>query len=145
FHVVGMCIGGPYIMGLLRAVPQRFVSAVLLQPIGVDSNRQAFYDMFDAWAAELAAEHPEADDDVYEAFRSNMYDGDFMFNTTRDQVAAVQTPLLLFMGSDLYHPESTSREIAELAPNVEFVEQWKDDASLAATNETILSFLAART
>ena len=31
-HVVGMCIGGPYIAGLLTAAPERFASAVLLQP-----------------------------------------------------------------------------------------------------------------
>src|SRR5687768_11733487 len=30
-HVIGMCIGGPYIMGLLHRAPERFSSAVLLQ------------------------------------------------------------------------------------------------------------------
>ena len=38
-HVVGMCIGGPYIAGLLTRAPERFASAVLLQPVGIDGNR----------------------------------------------------------------------------------------------------------
>jgi pimeloyl-ACP methyl ester carboxylesterase len=42
-HVAGMCIGGPYIMGLIQAGPQRIASAVVFQTIGLDNNRQAFY------------------------------------------------------------------------------------------------------
>ena len=74
-----------------------------------------------------------------------MYDGDFLFNTTRDEVASTTTPLLVAMGNDLYHPESTSREIAALAPNVTFVEQWKDDEHLPAADAAFRSFLAANT
>ncbi len=143
FHVVGMCIGGPYIMGLIKAAPERVVSTVMLQPIGLDDNQQAFYDMFDSWAGDLAAAHPEADEAAWQSFRSNMYDGDFMFNTSRADIAACETPILLLMGNDLYHPESTSREVAALAPNVTFVEAWKDDDSLPATNAAILEFLAS--
>ncbi|RPJ21263.1 MAG: alpha/beta hydrolase, partial [Planctomycetaceae bacterium] len=39
FHVAGMCIGGPYIMGLIQAAPQRVASAVVFQTIGLDNNR----------------------------------------------------------------------------------------------------------
>ena len=45
------------------------------------------------------------------------------------------------MGNDLYHPQATSRQIADLAPNVTFVENWKDDASLPATDASIKQFL----
>src|SRR5260370_548240 len=38
FHVAGMCIGGPYIMGLIQAAPQRVASAVVFQTIGLDDN-----------------------------------------------------------------------------------------------------------
>jgi len=142
FHVVGMCIGGPYIMGLLKAVPQRAASAVMLQPIGLDNNRDAFYQMFDDWAGLVGPDHPEATPEVFASMRSNMYDGEFLFNTTPDEVAACQTPILLCMGDDLYHPQSTSRQIASLAPNVTFVERWKDDEVLGQTSETIATFLA---
>ena len=42
FHVAGMCIGGPYIMGLIEAVPARVASAVIFQSIGLADNRDAF-------------------------------------------------------------------------------------------------------
>ena len=50
FAVAGMCIGGPYITGLCMAAPERVAAAVILQPIGLDNNHQAFYDMFDGMA-----------------------------------------------------------------------------------------------
>lgn len=131
FHVLGMCIGGPYIMGLIAAAPERVVSALMFQPIGLDENRQAFYDMFDAWQRDIAADHPEATAEDWAAFREAMYGGEFMFNTSRGDVRACETPVLLFMGNDLYHPESTSREFAQLAPNVRFIETWKTQPEAA--------------
>ncbi len=141
FAVVGMCIGGPYVMGIIRSAAERVQAAIMLQPIGLDDNRQAFYDMFDAWAADIRGDHPEADDAAWMSFRSTMYDGDFLFNTTPDEVSACTTPLLVAMGNDLYHPQSTSRQIAELAPNATLVEQWKDDASLPAADQAFRDFL----
>ena len=111
-HVVGMCIGGPYALALALAAPERIASAVLLQPIGIDENRQAFVEMFDGWAAEVGAGHPEADSETFASFRRNMYGGDFVFVASRDELAAMDTPLLVAMGNDLYHPQSVSREIA---------------------------------
>ena len=46
------------------------------------------------------------------------------------------------MGDDLYHPQSTSRELAALAPRAKLVEQWKDDELLTDTDATIKRFLA---
>lgn len=144
-HVVGMCIGGPYIVGLLTAAPERFVSAVLLQPVGIDGNREVFDDIFDGWRGEIAADHPEATDADWAAFKSNMWDGDFVLTATREQVAAIDVPMLVAMGNDQYHPSSTSREIAALAPDVTFLERWKDDESLPATDAAIRTFLADHT
>ncbi|HAY70127.1 alpha/beta hydrolase [bacterium] len=142
FAVAGMCIGGPYITGLCMAAPERVAASVILQPIGLDNNHQAFYDMFDGWRAEVAPAHPEADDAAFDAFRSNMYDGEFMFNTTREQAAAIETPTMVLMGNDLYHPESTSRELAELLPTCTFIEDWKDGEALDAASAAIATFLA---
>src|SRR5215211_7518550 len=133
-HVVGMCIGGPYIAGLLTHAPGRFASAVLLPPVGIDGNRQAFYDMFDRWADECAAAHPEADAGDWSSFRSKMWDGEFVLTATHDEVASIDVPLVVAMGNDLHHPQSTSREIAALAPDVMFLEHWKDEDSLPATD-----------
>src|SRR5680860_365182 len=101
-HVVGMCIGGPYIMNLLTAAPDRFSAAVLLQPVGISDNREAFYEMFDQWADGIANQHPEVTDADWQSFRSNMWDGEFVLTATPDEVAACDTPMLVAMGNDLY-------------------------------------------
>ena len=146
FHVAGMCIGGPYCMGLIQSAPQRVASAVLFQPIGLDDNRDAFYQMFDTWADELrATSHTDVADDAWSRFRSNMYDGDFLFNVDRDFVRACPTPLLVLAGNDLYHPASTSREVAELSPNAEIIESWKESPDREAAMQKTAAFLARNT
>ena len=144
-HVVGMCIGGPFIFGLLKAAPERFASAVILQPVGIDDNRHAFEEIFEGWRAEIADAHPETDEDTWASFRSNMWDGDFVLTATRDDVAAIDTPILLLKGDDLYHPAPISDEIASLAPNLTYIERWKDDEVLGDTDDTIRRFLAGHT
>ena len=57
FAVVGMCIGGPYIMNLLKLAPQRVVASAVMQTIG-DNNRQEFLAMFDGWAEQLHQSDP---------------------------------------------------------------------------------------
>jgi pimeloyl-ACP methyl ester carboxylesterase len=145
FHVAGMCIGGPYIMGLIEAVPQRVASAVLFQSIGLDNNRQAFFEMFDSWADELKPVRPEVSAEAWEAFKTSMYSGDFLFNVSREFVAKCETPLLVLLGTDLYHPESTSREIATLAPNATLIEHWKEPEYQPAAQQTMEHFLAEHT
>ena len=141
FRVLGMCIGGPYSMGLIHAAPERVRGAVIFQPIGLDGNRKLFFDLFDTWASELAPGHPEADAAAWAAYRQAMFGGDFMFNTSRSDAAACTTPILLFMGDDPYHPQSISRALAELAENVTFVEDWKTD--FETTERVVKSFLGA--
>lgn len=146
FHVAGMCIGGPYIMGLIEAAPERVASAVVFQTIGLDDNRGAFHDMFDDWAKELKASRPEVSDADWSSFRANMYDGDeFLFNVGEDFVSTVQTPLLVLLGTDLYHPESSSRELARLAPNATLVEDWIPSAHHDAAKAAVASFLEEHT
>jgi pimeloyl-ACP methyl ester carboxylesterase len=144
-HVIGMCIGGPYIMGLLRRAPERFASAVLLQPVGIADNRAAFHEMFDQWVEANRERYPDVPDADWHAFRANMWDGEFVLTATPDEVATITTPMLVAMGNDLYHPRATSRLIAERAPNVTFVEEWKEGDALAAFGPIVTEFLAAHT
>lgn len=147
-HVVGMCIGGPYIAALLRAAPDRFASAIMLQPVGIEpdgSNRPAFYEMFDRWVEMQADAHGDVDAATWESFRSNMWDHEFVLTASEEDVAAFATPLLVAMGNDLYHPQATSRRIAELAPDVLFVEAWKDGEALAAFDGIARRFLERHT
>ena len=145
FHTAGMCIGGPYCMGLIQAAPQRVTSAVLFQTIGLDNNRQAFFDMFDGWADALKQERPEVNPDAWESFKNSMYSGDFLFNVSREFVSNCQTPLLVLMGDDIYHPSVTSREIAQLAPNATFIEYWKEPENQAVAKKAVEDFLAQHT
>lgn len=143
FAVLGGCIGGPYCMGVIEAAPDRVAAAVLQQPIGRSADNQAaFYAMFDEWAGSLRGSRPSVDDAAWQQFRSNMYDGDFLFNVSRDFVSRCPTPLLVLMGDDLYHPQETSREIAKLAPNAELVEHWKDAQSVGPAVDRVREFLS---
>lgn len=141
-HVLGGCIGGPYCLGLIQAAPERVAAAVLQQPIGrSEENQRAFYEMFDAWASELKPRFPEVGTQAWEQFRSQMYDGDFVFNVSRDFVRGCATPMLVLLGNDLYHPSQTSREIVALAPDAELVERWKEPEVVRETVRKVREFL----
>ena len=143
-HLLGGCIGGPYCLGVIQSAPERVCSAVLQQPIGEEDNRDLFYSMFDAWADAIKGDHPEASQLDWESFRANMFNQRFLYNTSRQFVKECQTPLLILMGSDPYHPESVSREIADLSPNAKLIEKWKNP-STDNTIEQVQSFLHAHT
>jgi pimeloyl-ACP methyl ester carboxylesterase len=145
FHVAGMCIGGPYIMGLMQAAPQRVVSAVVFQTIGLDNNRQAFFEMFDSWAAELKPKRPEVSEEAWESFKTTMYSGDFLFNVSREFVSSCKTPMLVLLGNDLHHPQASSRELAALAPNATLIEKWKESEHQPAAKKAVENFLAEHT
>lgn len=142
FHAAGMCIGGSFIMGLAEAVPERLASAVMLQTIGYDDNRETFFELFDSWSAGVKPAHPSVGEDEWAKFRSTMFGGDFLFNVSEDVVARCQIPLLVLMGEDVYHPEATSRRVAELAPHATLIERWKEGADAMAASAAIDAFLA---
>ena len=140
-HLIGMCIGGPFIANLLKHTPKRFKSAVMLQPVGIDQNRQAFYDMFDDWAKEKINEQSGPTTETMTKFKHNMWDGDFLLTATEQEISRIRTPLLILMGDDLYHPQSTSRKIADLAPNATLLEKWKSSEFLKRANTAVIDFL----
>ena len=142
FHVAGMCIGGPYCLGLIQAAPDRVASATLFQTIGRDGNQDAFYAMFDDWAGPLKEKMGE--ESAWQGFRENMYGGDkVLFNVDADFVKTVATPLLVLKGDDLYHPASSSDLVAECAPNVTYIEDWKEGPARDAAMTAFADFLAA--
>ena len=144
-HLMGGCIGGPYCFGVIESAPERVAAAVLQQSIGNDgNNRELFFSMFDEWAADVQRSQPGVDAAAWTSFRANMFDQPFLYNVDRRFVAACETPLLVLMGSDAYHPEAISREIAELAPHARLVEQWKD-AKADGTVQTVVGFLQEHT
>lgn len=145
-HVIGGCIGGTFALRLMQAAPERVAAAVLQQPIGYDgANREVFYELFDTWAQAHSPAHPHMRDGDWRAFRERMYGSDFVFGVDRAFVRGCQTPLLVLMGRDVYHPESTSREIAALAPHAELVERWRDAESVRPAVARVREFLVRHT
>jgi pimeloyl-ACP methyl ester carboxylesterase len=143
FAVVGMCIGGSFIMRLLAEAPERVTAVVALQPIGLDNNRNTFLGLFDAWRREVASEHPEASDAEWDAFRSALFGSDRLIWSVDDEfLPTVTQPLLVLQGNDEFHPSSVSRKLATQVPSASLVEKWKDPADTPAADAAIKEFLA---
>jgi pimeloyl-ACP methyl ester carboxylesterase len=145
FHVAGMCIGGPYILNLIKHAPERITSALVLQTIGRDENRDIFFAMYDMWADDLlAAKSDNFNPEAMASLRFNMFDNDLPLFCVEDAfVSECQTPMLVFAGNDVYHPNSSSKHLAALAPNAELIDDWKEGAAIAAGLNRAMQFLQA--
>jgi pimeloyl-ACP methyl ester carboxylesterase len=144
-HLYGQCIGGSFIMSLIKAQPERVASAVLAQPIGrVGPMKPGRAARFDAWANSLQ-DHPEATGEVLDAFYRNLYEPGFLYSVDREFVARCRTPCLVLAGNDEAHPYPISEETAKLLPNAEFIPAWKSGAALEAAKTRVKTFLAEHT
>lgn len=144
-HLYGQCIGGSFILNLLRKQPERVAVAVLAQPIGrVGPMPQGRTARFEAWAASLK-DHPEATPEVLDAFYRNLYGPGFVYCVDRDFVRTVRTPCLVLAGNDEAHPYAISEELHRLLPNSEFIAEWKTGAALEAARKRVKEFLLQHT
>ena len=144
-HLYGQCIGGSFIMSVLKAQPERVASAVLAQPIGrVGAMKPGWAPRFEAWAKDLE-NHAEATQQVLDAFYHNLYDPGFLYSVDREFVKQVKTPCLVLAGNDEAHPYPISEETAKLLPNAEIVTEWKSGAALEAAKVRVKQFLAKHT
>jgi pimeloyl-ACP methyl ester carboxylesterase len=144
-HLYGQCIGGSFIMSLLKEQPQRIASAVLAQPIGrVGAMAPGRSARFNAWA-ETLTDHPEATPQVLDAFHQNLYGPGFVYSVDRAFVSSVQTPCMVLAGNDEAHPLAISEEVARLLPKCEFIREWKQGQPLADAKVRIKEFLAKHT
>ena len=145
-HVLGMCIGSAFSLSLAVHAPERLTAAVLAQPIGVSgNNREVFFQMFDGWAEELGKTRPEVPRAAFSSFRHNLYDREFAFSVSREQVEACNVPLLVLRGNDVYHPSGIAEEIARIAPRGELVESWKEGEAVQRGLSRVKAFLAEHT
>jgi len=144
-HLYGQCIGGSFILNLLRRQPERVAAAVLAQPIGrVAPALPARTARFEAWAASLDG-HPEATSEVLDAFYRNLYEPGFVYCVDRDFVRTVRTPCLVLAGNDEAHPYAISEELHRLLPDSEFIAEWKSGVALEAARVRVKQFLATHT
>ena len=144
-HLYGQCIGGPFILNMLRAQPQRIQSAVLAQPSGrVGPINPDWTKNFKEWAS-LVGHRPDASEQVLDAIYHNLYGPGFVYSVDRAFVASCLTPCLLLAGNDEAHPRPVSDELAKLLPNVEYIPEWKTGAALEAAKPRVREFLAKHT
>jgi pimeloyl-ACP methyl ester carboxylesterase len=144
-HLYGQCIGGSFIMSLLKAQPHRVACAVLAQPIGrVGAMPAVRSARFETWVESLKG-HPEATPAVVDAFYRNLYTSGFIYSADRAFVASCSTPCLVLAGNDEAHPYPISEELAKLLPNCEFIPDWKTGAALAAARSRVKAFLLEHT
>jgi pimeloyl-ACP methyl ester carboxylesterase len=142
-HLMGQCIGGPFILAMLQAQPERIASAVIAQPIGRVGDMPAEYSPnFKSW---IETTHPEADEKTLDTFYNNLYAPGFGYSVDRDFVRSCQTPCLVLAGNDNAHPFAIAEEIAQLLPNSEFIPEWKEGAALETGRARMKSFLAEHT
>jgi pimeloyl-ACP methyl ester carboxylesterase len=144
-HLYGQCIGGSFILNLLKAQPERVASAVLAQPIGrvgtMPAGRSA---RFEAWAESLK-DHPEATPPVLDAVYQNLYGPGFVYCVDRAFVSTCATPCLVLAGNDEAHLLPISEELAKLLPNCELIPEWKTGTALTAARQRVKEFLSKHT
>ena len=144
-HLYGQCIGGSFILNMLKMAPGRMAGAVLAQPIGrVGPMPAARSPRFQAWAESLK-DHPEATESVLEALYQNLYAPGFVYCVDRAFVAGCATPCLVLAGNDEAHPLPISEELAKLLPNAQFIREWKAGNALTAARARVNEFLAKHT
>jgi len=144
-HLYGQCIGGSFILNLIKTQPERVQSAVLAQPIGrVGEMAPGRPARFNAWAESLK-DHPEATQPVLDAFCRNLYAAGFVYCVDRNFVKTVRTPCMVLAGNDEAHPYPISEELSKLIPNCEFIPEWKTGAALTLAKARIKEFLAKHT
>jgi pimeloyl-ACP methyl ester carboxylesterase len=129
FHILGACIGGSFCLKLCELVPQRIMSAVLLQPIGrvpenIDYTRR---ETAENWGLGMCKTNPTIDLADIIAMGERMFTLEFVHAVTREFVAQCTTQMLLMPGSDLAHPASISDEILRLAPRIEYLKFWRNE------------------
>jgi pimeloyl-ACP methyl ester carboxylesterase len=143
-HLYGQCIGGSFIINMLKHHPERVQSAVLAQPIGRVGPMTGRTANFNGWA-ETVKDRPDATEAVLTQFNENLYAPGFVYCADRDFVKTVKTPCLILAGNDEAHPWPISEELSQLLPNCEFVAEWKTEPALSPAKAKVKAFLARHT
>src|SRR5580692_8483797 len=90
-HLYGQCIGGSFILNLLKKQPERVAAAVLAQPIGRVGPLTGRSANFNGWADTLEG-HPEATPQVLDAYFNNLYAPGFAYCCDREFPKTVKAP-----------------------------------------------------
>jgi len=143
-HLYGQCIGGSFIINMLKHHPERVAAAVLAQPIGRVGPMAGRTANFNGWA-ETVKDRPDVNEAVLDAFNANLYAAGFVYCADRAFVKTIKAPCLVLAGNDEAHPWAISEELSKLIPGCEFVAEWKTEPSLTPAKATVKAFLAKHT
>jgi pimeloyl-ACP methyl ester carboxylesterase len=140
-HALGACIGVSFILRLYQDAPERLTASILQQPIGRENEEEQWTTrQIDTLVETLPADR-QPSREVVESYARNMYEPGFVYSVSREFVRTCDKPMLVLPGNDKAHPFAVAREVADLAPNAEFVDNWRDD--LVRTVEHVRQFLKA--
>src|SRR5579864_4104118 len=143
-HLYGQCIGGSFIINMLKRAPERVAAAVLAQPIGQVGPMAGRTANFNGWA-ETVKGRPDVSEPVLEAFNNNLYAPGFVYWADRDFVKTIKAPCLILAGHDEAHPWPISEELSKLIPGCELVVEWKAEPHLTPAKAAVKAFLAKHT
>jgi pimeloyl-ACP methyl ester carboxylesterase len=145
FVTFGCCIGCSYQLKIEQVAPGRQVAAVLEQPIGITTAayQQRWVDVCNKFVEAARTRNPVLTTEDGQRFSEAMWaDGDFVVSVSRESAHACEIPLLVLPGGDEGHPYEIGVEVAELAPNAEIIDPWRDTPErLANTIEQTRGFL----
>jgi len=144
FFALGFCIGCSFALNLAKKAPDRLTAAVLCQPIGHrPEDPDVLHESGVTWGKELTEKRSDVDMPTVEQLLHGLYRAqpDFVYAVSRDDVAKVETPLLVLPGNDRPHPHEVGVAVAELARNSETMDPWKTEELIPQTVERIRSFL----
>jgi len=143
-HLYGQCIGGSFIINMLKQHPERVQSAVLAQPIGRVGPMAGRTANFNGWA-ETVKDRTDVSEAVLDAFNANLYAAGFVYCADRAFVKTVKTPCMVLAGNDEAHPWPISEELSKLIPGCEFVPEWKTEPALTPARSRVMEFFRKHT
>jgi hypothetical protein len=82
---------------------------------------------------------------VLKAYQENLYGPLFVYSVSREFVRSCEKPLLVLPGNDQAHPYEIARELADLAPNAEFIAEWREGPAAEAAFQRVHEFLRSHT
>ncbi len=140
-HLYGQCIGGSFILNLMKKQPERVAAAVLAQPIGrVGPMPQA---------RRRGSRPGPPRSRITPRRRPKCSTHSIAISTKRVCVlrrsrvcADGPDAVPVLAGNDEAHPYAIAEELDRLLPNSEFIAEWKTGAALEAARARVKRFLA---
>jgi pimeloyl-ACP methyl ester carboxylesterase len=146
-HTLGACIGASFCLKLCELIPQRIVTAVLMQPIGrvpenIDYTRR---ELESTWGPGMRKANPALDPKELRDLGERLFAPEFVHSVTREFVAGCAIPMLVMPGNDVAHPAAISDELVRLAPLAEVLKYWKGEGRSSYAAACARDFLLRNT